>query len=143
MKNKTSKIFIIGLVSVLFSFALSSCNNGGDKNQGTNIDDPNIRLEIKGKLIHVYKSKTWQLCYNDSDKTFTVTSDNGADYYSVIFQEMPSKEGQHLTAELRWTQNGRINAGKYNFEVLKIDTDGLITLHSNEDKIAVTIKQLN
>ena len=144
MKNKTTKLFIIGLASVIFSSLSVSCDhNTSTPHTGPSIEDSNIALEINGKLIHKFNHSNWQLSYNDAGKKFSVFIDDGSEYYTLTCDKMPEAEGQHLTGKLKWCQNKKTHEKEYEFEVIQIYPEGLFRLYSNDDKVNVVVKQLH
>ena len=100
-----------------------------------------ISLYINGILLHEYIPETHQLGYNPSKNEIRICNDNMSDYFILDFDEMPSEEGQTVTATIEYTTADDIKIKKgLEFNVTKTDiAEGKIWLWSSKGKIGAVI----
>ncbi len=133
------KKLIIIISSLLL---LVSCS--GDKHmESALLEQETVCLKIKGKLVHSFDAASCQLGYNASKKQFRMGNDDMSEYFIVTCSDIPSREGQSVTATLEWTQNSSIQKKTgINFNVEKSSSDGTVWLWSRKEGIAAILHRL-
>ena len=119
--------------------AVSGCVKGyGFEKLQENSD---IGLMVKGSYAVRYDEANFQMGFNEDRKEFWVTDDNMADYFILAFDEMPSEEGQTVTASIEYTTSDDIRSKVgIEFRVTKTDlAEGKIWLWNAGGKIGAVI----
>lgn len=100
-----------------------------------------ISLYVKGMLQLEYSPETHQFGFNPAGNEIRVSDDNMADYFILTFDEMPSEEGQTVTASIEYTTSDDIRSKDgIEFRVTKTDlAEGKIWLWNAGGKIGAVI----
>ena len=130
------------LLYILMSlYILAGC--ASDNMEAPFMESSAISLTWKGSVQVLYNSKTCQLAFNESKKEFRVYDDRLADWFTLRCDEIPTQEGQNITADVTWT--GERSPKIFNeepFTVRKVSEDGRVWLWSSKNKIGIIIKHI-
>lgn len=96
-------------------------------------------LYIGGKAMHEFEPETWQAGFNRSKKQFRVSNDTMSDFYVLVCSEIPSREGQKVTADLIWSSNRIMNRKGLTFSVKKFNNRGMVWLWNSKHRIGVSV----
>lgn len=127
------------LTAVLLAVLLSSCRH--DEPDPMFISTSDLCLQVDGRIIHRYVPETWQIGFSRDKVQFRVHSDNMSDYYILTCTEMPEKEGQKVSGQLKWsTASGVISRPKLDLKVEKTDpSTGQVWLWDYKKKIGISV----
>ena len=106
------------------------------------VENNDIRLQVGSTVNFRYDPLECQLAFSRDRREFRAQTDNTSDYYSIVFSEIPSQHGQHVSADLTWTTPTDIlTRGNLSLEVVRIEGD-MVWLWSSSGRIGVSIKLL-
>ena len=127
----------------LFLLAVSlftSCT--GNKVDPEFVATSDFSLKVKDDMVFRYDPLTCQVAFNREKGEFRVHTDNMSDFYAVTFTELPSTQGQTVTADLTWTTERDVLTRKnLTLEVVRIEGDQF-WLWSNSGRIGLCIRIL-
>ena len=105
-------------------------------------ENDEIRLMVGGSIPFTYEPNTCQLSFSRDRKEFRAHTDNMSDFYAVRFTELPTIQGQTVTADLTWTTERDVLTRKnLTLEVVRIEGDQF-WLWSNSGRIGLCIRIL-
>ena len=105
-------------------------------------ENDEIRLMVGGSIPFTYEPNTCQLSFSRDRKEFRAHTDNMSDFYAVRFTELPTIQGQTVTADLTWTTERDVLTRKnLTLEVIRIEGDQF-WLWSNSGRIGLCIRIL-
>ena len=97
---------------------------------------------VGGSIPFTYEPNTCQLSFSRDRKEFRAHTDNMSDFYAVRFTELPTIQGQTVTADLTWTTERDVLTRKnLTLEVVRIEGDQF-WLWSNSGRIGLCIRIL-
>lgn len=106
------------------------------------VENNDIRLQVGSTVNFRYDPLECQLAFSRDRREFRAQTDNTSDYYSIVFSEIPSQHGQHVSADLTWTTPMDIlTRDNLSLEVVRIEGD-MVWLWSSSGRIGVSIKLL-
>ncbi len=102
-----------------------------------------ISLTVKGVDQYVYNPLTCQISHNKTKNEYRVYDDKLSGWFLLKCSDMPTDEGQNITADLSWTGDKRQEIMKgLSFKVEKTDGSGKIWLWCKDKSIGIVIKNL-
>lgn len=102
-----------------------------------------ISLTWKGKDQFVYDPVTCQMSHNRATNEYRAHNDKLSDWFVIKCDEMPSYEGQEITADVSWTGDSSTRSEKgVTFTVEKTDASGCVWLWCKAKSIGIVIKNL-
>ena len=105
-------------------------------------ENDEIRLMVGGSIPFTFEPNTCQLSFSRDRKEFRAHTDNMSDFYAVRFTELPTIQGQTVTADLTWTTERDVLTRKnLTLEVVRIEGDQF-WLWSNSGRIGLCIRIL-
>ena len=105
-------------------------------------ENDEIRLMVGGSIPFTSEPNTCQLSFSRDRKEFRAHTDNMSDFYAVRFTELPTIQGQTVTADLTWTTERDVLTRKnLTLEVVRIEGDQF-WLWSNSGRIGLCIRIL-
>ena len=118
----------------------------GCENKNTPLDsfilDETIRLELDGVKVFVYDNNRCQLAFNEQRRLFRANSDTMLNYFELVLDRIPDKEGEDLTGNLWWsTVAGERSRNNITLNVKRIKGD-IIWLCDTSQRTAVVIRVL-
>ena len=134
------------LVIVLSVLTLAGChgNNGNGPEP-----DPEIKaatqvfLKVKGNVVFRYEEGTTQLGYNEKLREFRAGNDDMSSFFTLTCSELPTREGQQIKADLRWTSGSTVKTSTgITFTVEAMESTGLVRLWCAADKTGAVVKIL-
>ena len=125
---------------LLCALLLAGC--AGNRMRDAFEDGDELRLMVGGQVVFTYEPNTCQLAFSRAQKEFRAHTDNMSDFYAVTFTELPSTQGQTVTADLTWTTERDVLTRKnLTLEVVRIEGDQF-WLWSNSGRIGLCIRIL-
>ena len=125
---------------LLCTVLLPAC--GDQRMQSAFSENDDIRLMVGRDIPFVYEPATCQLAFSRDRKEFRAHTDNMSDFYAVRFTELPTIQGQTVTADLTWTTERDVLTRKnLTLEVVRIEGDQF-WLWSNSGRIGLCIRIL-
>ena len=101
-----------------------------------------VLLQVRGEIVLALSPDEGQLGFSADRKEFRAGTDDMSEFFVISCSELPVEEGQHLTADIRWTShNGIQRRGRVSMKVQQIQ-GGSIWLWSSRDRIAAVVKDL-
>ena len=129
---------------VLLVLFLSACNGHKGEMDPLIYDANQVSLMVKGKTVFSYTEGTTQLTFNRTLKEFRAGNDDMSQFFVLTCSELPVKEGQELTGEIKWTSGSSVKTSSgLRFRVEKNDNTGLVWLWCASDKTGAVVKILN
>ena len=130
-------MFILSAVSALL--LLMSCDRSGS--EFVIADDDMPALWIKDNKVVAISESDAQYSFNRNRNTFRTMDDTMANYFMLECSQIPSYEGQTLSATLTYTTYSNVRTEKnVSFEVRKIDSDGKVWLWNQSRKIKAVVR---
>ena len=127
---------------LFFIICLLLCGCKPDISIETFSSSDQIRLEVNGNVVMKYVASGCQLAFNSQKCEFRVSTDTMSDYFIVRLSEIPSSEGQSVSAYIEWTTDYNIvRKNGITLDSVRIQGDK-IWLWDRADKIGTVIKIL-
>lgn len=127
---------------LLFAVCLLLCGCKPDISIETFSSSDQIRLEVNGNIVMNYSAGNCQLAFNRQKCEFRVSTDTMSDYFIVRLSEIPTSEGQSVSAFIEWTTDYSIvRKNGITLDPVRIQGDK-IWLWNRTDKIGTVIKIL-
>ena len=105
-------------------------------------ENEGVRLMVGRDIPFIYDPATCQLAFSRDLREFRAHTDNMSDFYAVRFTELPTIQGQTVTADLTWTTERDVLTRKnLTLEVVRIEGDQF-WLWSNSGRIGLCIRIL-
>lgn len=125
-----------------FLCLLSFCACDKNRQRSAFVQNEDFRLQI-GKTVHFsYDPLTCQLSFSRTAREFRCQTDNTSDYYSVIFNTIPTNLNEKVKANIEWTTPTDIlRKNNITLEVIRLEDDK-IWLWSNTDLTGLNIRIL-
>ncbi len=102
-----------------------------------------ISLTVKGEEQFSYNPLTCQTSHNTGTHEFRAYDDRLSEWFILKCKDMPSNEGQELTADLTWTASSSTKTmNGLTFRIEKIDRTGKVWMWCKKKKIGIVIKNL-
>ena len=105
------------------------------------LESDDVLLKVNSTVVFSLAECDGQIGFCADRKTFRAGTDDMSEYFVLRCSELPSEEGQDLSAELRWTTATGIQQRIIKMKVQQIK-GGTIWLWAAQDKIAVIVKEL-
>ncbi len=134
------------LIIVLSVLTLAGChgNKGHDPEPDPEIKDATqVFLKVKGNVVFRYAEGDTQLGYNEKLREFRAGNDDMSSYFILTCAELPTREGQEIKADLRWTSGGTVKKSSgITFTVEAMESTGLVRLWCAADKTGAVVQIL-
>ena len=128
------------LLSAAILSVLTGCSDKRMRSAFSENDE--IRLMVGGSIPFTYEPNTCQLSFSRDRKEFRAHTDNMSDFYAVSLSQIPSMQGETVTADLTWTTERDVLTRKnLTLEVIRIEGDQF-WLWSNSGRIGLCIRVL-
>ena len=103
-----------------------------------------LALEVEGNRRVLYQPETWQLGFSRENRQFRVHNDTMSEYYVITCSRMPESIGQKILCSIKYASY-KIAVYKNNleFEVKKINDEGVVWLWNSKKRIGLTVKILS
>ncbi len=125
---------------LLCAVLLAACSDQRTRNAFT--ENEGVRLMVGRDIPFVYDPATCQLAFSRDLREFRVHTDNMSHFVVATFIELPSFQGQTVTADLTWTtERDVLTRKKLTLEVLRIEGDQF-WLWSNTGRIGLCMRVL-
>lgn len=132
--------FLPCCLALLCVLLLSACSD--QRMQDAFTENEGVRLMVGRDIPFTYDPATCQLAFSRDLKEFRAHTDNMSDFYAVRFTELPTIQGQTVTADLTWTTERDVLTRKnLTLEVVRIEGDQF-WLWSNSGRIGLCIRIL-
>ncbi len=116
---------------------LTGCDRARERNAF--VESGEIRLQVGNAVQFRYDPLKCQMTFNRERKEFRAQTDNVSDYYVAKLSEIPTFEGQTLSADLSWTTTTDVLKRKnLALEVVKIEGEK-IWLWSDSGRIGLSV----
>lgn len=136
----TPRRFLPCCLTLLCVLLLSACSD--QRMQDAFTENEGVRLMVGRDIPFTYDPVTCQLAFSRDLKEFRAHTDNMSDFYAVRFTELPTIQGQTVTADLTWTTERDVLTRKnLTLEVVRIEGDQF-WLWSNSGRIGLCIRIL-
>ena len=130
----TGRKIIIALAALAL---LTGCDRTRERNAF--VESGEIRLQVGSAVQFRYDPLKCQMTFNREHREFRAQTDNVSDYYVAKLSEIPTSEGQTLSADLCWTTATDVLKRKnLALEVVKIE-GGKIWLWSDSGRIGLSV----
>ena len=130
------------IIILAFTLLLAGCTSKNELAEAL-LESQDISITWKGDVQVSYDPETFQLGYNSASHEYRVYDDRLADWFTLRCDEIPTQEGQSITADVTWT--GERSPKVFNeepFTVRKVSEDGRVWLWSSKNKIGIIIKHI-
>ena len=105
------------------------------------LDRPDISVTHKGNEIYSFNPNKAQISFNDARNEYRIFNENFLSKIILIWDEKPSYQGQKVIIDITWRTPASYKKKRdLEFEVKKVNNDGMIWLWNSSDNIGVTIK---
>lgn len=132
---------------IVLLLALCFVLGGCDRRDGFDHKDfeaADVCLRVRGEMVFDYTPGRNQISFNRGRKQFRMGTDTMSDYFTINMSEIPSEEGDVITASLQWTTYDDImTQNGLSFKVLEMSDDGKVWLWCAKQKITVVMMILN
>ena len=133
------KVLAILALAVLFA----GCTKKGDGFSKAELESDDVRFIIGSEETMDIDPAFIQTGFNREKREFRINSDTMSDYVVAILSEIPSVEGQKISADLEWTTEMDVKTKKgISFKVEEIE-DGVCWLWNKSGKITLVVKILD
>lgn len=103
-----------------------------------------ISMTMKGEVIFAFDPATCQLGHSVNADEYRAYDEKLAQWFILKCSQSPTTEGQEVAADLSWAGVNSTKSHKnLSFTVQKTDSNGLIWLWEDSQKIGIVIKDLN
>lgn len=136
---------MIKIINIFFVIVISllavSCRSGMDEFVTT--DEDRSSLYEKGNPVVLIEESQMQYSYNAATLSYRTMDDKMSNYFSITLNTSLSGEGQVLRAKLKYvTPQKSKELKELEYQVLKMDSNGLVWLWNSSRKIKVIIRQI-
>ena len=105
------------------------------------LDRSDISVTMRGKEIYSFNPDKAQICFNEARNEYIIFDEDFLNRVAIVWNEKPANSGQKVVMDLDWgTKTSFKKKRGLEFEVKRIDGDGMVWLWNSSDKIGVTIK---
>ena len=131
---------------ILLAFALMSAVSGCVRKYEPDaafLERDVLSLEMDGSSVVEYEPETWQVGFSRENRQFRVHNDTMSEYYVLTCSALPDHVGQKLTCSLKYASyKVAVYKSGMEFEVKKMDDNGVIWLWNSRKRVGVTVKEL-
>lgn len=100
-----------------------------------------ISVTLRGREIYSFDPNKGQISFNADKGEYRIFDEDFLNWVTIVWSETPMTSGQKLITDIEWgTKTNFKKKEEIEFQVRKIDEEGMVWLWNESDKIGITLK---